>query len=146
VSAKATAAGAMRRTARALQLPAPSIARLGTEIHQRIPAKDKMKNTLTLDSPAQLFITELRRAVTLNFVKPMPFIKGIWPSALRLMEPLTRAHVLDFGLMSAAAVHDRTRELSASDHRARLIPPRCVHPRQDRLLSVSLALGMPIVP
>ena len=58
-----------------------------------------MKNTLTLDSPAQLFITELRRAVTLNFVKPMPFIKGIWPSALRLMEPLTRAHVLDFGFL-----------------------------------------------
>jgi len=46
--------------------------------------------------------------------------------------------------MSAAAVHDRMRELSAFDHRARLIPPRCVHPRQDRLLSVSLALGMPM--
>ena len=48
--------------------------------------------------------------------------------------------------MSAAAAHDRTRELSAFDHGARLIPPRCVNPRQDRLLSVSLALGMPIVP
>ena len=58
-----------------------------------------MINTLTLDSPAQLVIADLRRAVTLNFVKPMPVIKGIRPSELRLKEPLARAHVFDFGVL-----------------------------------------------
>ena len=56
-----------------------------------------MKSTLALDSPAFQDITELRRVVTLNQVKAMPFIKGIHPSELRLKELLAQAHVLDFG-------------------------------------------------
>jgi hypothetical protein len=56
-----------------------------------------MKSTLALGSPAFQAITELRRAVTLNQVKAMPFIEGIHPSELRLKEPLAQAHVLDFG-------------------------------------------------
>ena len=56
-----------------------------------------MENTLSLHSPAFQPITELRRAVTLNQVEAMPFIKGVHPSELRLKEALAQAHVLDFG-------------------------------------------------
>jgi hypothetical protein len=56
-----------------------------------------MKSTLALDSLAFQAITELRRAVALNQVKAMPFIKGAHPSELRLKDALAQAHVFDFG-------------------------------------------------
>jgi hypothetical protein len=58
-----------------------------------------MKNTLTLHSPTQQLIAEFRHAVASNLVKPMPCIKGVRPSELRLRKPLERAHVLDFGFL-----------------------------------------------
>jgi hypothetical protein len=58
-----------------------------------------MKNSLTLNSPTQQLIAEFRQAVALNLVKPMPFIRGVRPSQLRLLKPPARAHVLDFGFL-----------------------------------------------
>jgi hypothetical protein len=60
---------------------------------------EKMKNSLTLNSPTQQLIAEFRHAVMLNLVKPMPCIKGVRLSELRLRKPLARAHVLDFGFL-----------------------------------------------
>jgi hypothetical protein len=65
-----------------------------------------MKSILALDSTTQQIIAELRRAVTLHYVTPMPFIKGVQPSELRLRKPLVRAHVLDFGFLLNPAHRD----------------------------------------